>query len=124
MLGPIFPVPLQVGQTSDVEIFNSGRKRCRVICINPNLLIGSTECLALSVFIKSSIEISLPNLSTVLADAFSFWMNFDDVTAVGTDFSFLVPDTVFCFSSRDDYIFTRCSLIVAFYSSIIFLRAT
>ena len=44
----ILPVPLQLGQTSWVLIFISGFIRCRVICIKPNLEIGSTACLARS----------------------------------------------------------------------------
>src|ERR1700722_867662 len=51
----IFPVPLQVGQTSWVFIVTSGFMRCRVICMSPNFEMGNTACLALSVRMKPSI---------------------------------------------------------------------
>ena len=50
----ILPVPLHAGQSSEVLMFTSGRIRCRVACNNPNFEIGNTECLARSVFMKSS----------------------------------------------------------------------
>jgi hypothetical protein len=42
MVDEIFPVPLQLGQTSWVFMFISGFIRWRVICINPNFEIGNT----------------------------------------------------------------------------------
>ena len=53
--GLISPFPKQFGHISVVVISISGRTRCRVICISPNLLKGKMLCLARSLAINSCI---------------------------------------------------------------------